>query len=390
MVAVWLKPTERCQLQCAHCFVNRDFLRSSPRWDLSTFERVMRRFQDYFRAHPVAGRTMQLIWHGGEPLLMRPDFYRRAVPLARALLAEVDVALQVSIQSNLLLIDDEWIRVIKEEFGGGIGTSFDWGLRTVAGSGDTFRTRWLEKYWQCREAKVTVGAITVVNRACIDIPEDVYDFFNDLGCPFEMYPMAPWGDENGKARIGEYGVTVEEYGRWLVRVWNRYRDDPAPRTRPLFLHRLVRALAVGEPVGNHMAGDCAAGNLVVSTDGTASYCPALAGSREHLYGNLLVTDLESLLRSPVRLSVFRRQLLLPEDCRACQWSHLCHAGCPAEALGVVGDALRKDPYCAAYRTVLARIADDLARGALPPPLRSTFDEMKRAEMVAPDAIAAGG
>jgi sulfatase maturation enzyme AslB (radical SAM superfamily) len=69
-VSVWIKPTERCQLRCAHCFVNQEFLRSSRRWDLATFERIIGRFAEYFRAHPVAGRTMQMIWHGGEPLLM--------------------------------------------------------------------------------------------------------------------------------------------------------------------------------------------------------------------------------------------------------------------------------------------------------------------------------
>lgn len=377
MVSVWIKPTERCQLRCAHCFVNQEFLRSSGRWDVTTLERILGRLADYFRAHPVEGRTVQLIWHGGEPMLMGPAFYRDALPLARARLGDVGVTLRNSLQSNLLLLNEEWIDVIREEFGGGVGTSFDWGLRNLAGSWEAFRTRWLAKYWQCREADIRVGTITVVNRTCVDIPDEVYDFFNTLGCPFETYPMDPWGEDNGKANIGAYGITPEEYGRWLVRVWERYRDDPEPRTQPVFLYRLARAVALGEPVGNHMAGDCAAGNLVISTDGTVSYCPALAGSREHIYGNLLETDLESLLKSPVRRAVFRRQLLLPEDCQACRWNHVCHGGCPADALGFLGDALRKDPFCAAYLTIFPRIAGDLARGRVPLPLRDAADDAER-------------
>lgn len=376
MVSVWMKPTERCQLRCAHCFVNEEFLRTSARWPLATFEKVMLRFRDYFAAHPVRGRTMQLIWHGGEPLVMGTAFYRKAVPLARQILGEVGVTLQPSVQSNLLLVDDEWIQLLRDEFHGGIGTSFDWGLRDVGGSWEKFRARWLAKYWKCREADVRVGVITVVNRTCIDIPGEVYDFFNELGCPFDMYPMAPWGEGNGKANIARLGVTPEEYGRWLVGVWDRYRDDPAPRTRPVFLHRLARAVALGEPVGNHMAGDCAAGNLVVSTDGTVSYCPALAGSREHLYGNLLETDLATLLTSPTRMAVFRRQLLLPDDCQSCRWNNVCHGGCPADALGFLGDALKKDPYCAAYLTVFPRIAEDLERGRVPRKLIRALDESK--------------
>jgi uncharacterized protein len=367
-VSVWIKPTERCQLRCKHCFVNQEFLRESPRWDLGTFERILRRFVDYFRAHPVPGRTMLLNWHGGEPLLMSPAFYRKAQPLARQLLAEVGVGLRTTIQTNLLLINDEWIRVVHEEFGGRLGTSFDWGLRDLGGSWELFRDRWLQQYRQCREGGLSLGAITVVNRACIDIPEAVYDFFNALGCPFETYPMAPWGEDNGKANIATHGIRAEEYGRWLSRVWTRYRDDPAPRTIPVFVHNLARAVAHGDPVGNHMAGDCAARNLIVSTDGTVSYCPALAGSREHVYGSLIDSDLESLLKSRIRMTVFRRQLLLPEDCRQCQWSRICHGGCPADALGFQGDALTKDPYCAAYLMVLPRIAADLAAGHHPRPL----------------------
>jgi len=377
LVTVWIKPTERCQLRCAHCFVNQEFLRSSRKWDVATLERIVVRFQDYFRAHPVPGRTMQLVWHGGEPLLMGPAFFREAMPRIRALLADAGVSVRSSIQSNLLLIDREWLALLRDEFPGGIGTSFDWGLRNLAGSWEAFRDRWLDKYRQCRDAGVAVGAITVVNRACVDRPDEVYDFFAALACPFETYPMAPWGEDNGKATIGTFGIGADDYGRWLVRIWERYRDDPAPRARPVFLDRLARAVALGEPVGNHMAGDCAAGNLVVSTDGTVSYCPALAGSREHLYGNLLETDLATLLRSPVRLAVFRRQLLLPEECRECSWNRVCHGGCPADALGFLGDALRKDPYCAAYLRVLPVIADDLAHGRVPAPLRPVIAESAR-------------
>ena len=373
-VSVWIKPTERCQLRCAHCFVNQEFLRSGSRWSIATFDQILLRFKDYFGCHPVPGRTMQMIWHGGEPLLMGPQFFHSAMPRAANVLGEVGVTLRASVQSNLLLVNKEWIGVLKEYFNGSIGTSFDWGLRNLAGSWDEFRKRWLEKYWFCREEGVAVGAITVVNRTCIERPDEVYEFFNELGCPFETYPMAPWGEENGKANITAYGVSALEYGRWLSRVWSRYRDDPAPRTRPVFLHRLARAVALGEPVGNHMAGDCAAGNLVVSTDGTVSYCPALAGSREHIYGNLLERDLQSLLGSPIRMAVLRRQVLLPEDCRSCHWNNICHGGCPADALGFLGDALRKDPYCEAYLTVLPQIANDISHGVLPIPLRGLRQE----------------
>ena len=208
-----------------------------------------------------------------------------------------------------------------------------------------------------------VGVVTVVNRTNVDSPEQVYDFFNELGCWFETYPMAPWG--RGKANIATSGITAEEYGRWLLRLWGRYCDDPAPRTRPAFLHRLARAVVLGDPVGNHMAGDCAAGNLVVSTDGTVSYCPELAGSREHVYGSLLESELTELLKSPVRLAVFRRQLLLPAACRSCSWNDVCHGGCPADALGFDGDVLARDSYCTAYLTILPRIADDVERGRVP-------------------------
>jgi radical SAM protein with 4Fe4S-binding SPASM domain len=190
--------------------------------------------------------------------------------------------------------------------------------------------------------------------------------------------MAPWGESNGKAHIDEYGITPAEYGAWLSRVWERYRDDPAPRTRPLFVHQLAAALALGQEMGNHMAGSCAAGNLVISTDGSVSYCPALAGSRVQLYGNLFETGLEALLDSPVRAEVMRRQLLLPTACRTCRWAQVCRGGCPADALGFLGDAAREDPYCASYRLVLEHIERDLSRGAVPIPLQRELQRAPRA------------
>ena len=54
-VSVWIKPTERCQLRCKHCFVNQEFLRSSPRWDLATFQRIVARFEHH--RDPINGRV---------------------------------------------------------------------------------------------------------------------------------------------------------------------------------------------------------------------------------------------------------------------------------------------------------------------------------------------
>ncbi|WP_325948399.1 hypothetical protein [Pseudomonas putida] len=81
--------------------------------------------------------NVQWIWHGGEPMLMKPEFYRKCSQYA----LQKHPGIKFAIQTNLLAYkSDRWKGVFEEVFEGRISTSFDpyKQYRTVKGSADTY------------------------------------------------------------------------------------------------------------------------------------------------------------------------------------------------------------------------------------------------------------
>src|SRR5262249_45400088 len=83
------------------------------------------------------------------------------------------------------------------------------------------------------------GAIVTVNRNNVDHPEAVYEEFRDRRLHMKIKPLARSG--RADTPLGaDLGVTAEEYGGFLVRMFDAWFDDAGPRIRI-------------EPFGQHIA-----------------------------------------------------------------------------------------------------------------------------------------
>src|SRR5512140_2591664 len=111
---VIIKVTNDCNMQCSYCFVER----SVPRRVFIQYAVLKRLFDELERC--AGGDTVHLVWHGGEPTLAGPDFFRRAV----ALQANRSVRFENLLQTNGALLDDAYLDVLKS-LGFSIGLSLD-------------------------------------------------------------------------------------------------------------------------------------------------------------------------------------------------------------------------------------------------------------------------
>lgn len=91
---------------------------------------------------------------------------------------------------------------------------------------------------------------------------------------------------------------------------------------------------------------CPAGTtkLSVMADGSAYPCYLLFRRPEFKLGNILLDDMNQILKNPV-LAFFRR--FKKNNClnSACEHFSLCRGGCPAVSLMVCGDLNAADPRC---------------------------------------------
>src|SRR5580698_5369542 len=114
---VVLQPTPFCNINCRYCYL--------PQRDAKTvmpLQTVIAIFEEIF----VSGWSspyLTVIWHAGEPLVLPTSYYEAAFDAIEALRPS-GIELRHSIQTNGMLIDQDWCDFIKK-WRVGVGVSID-------------------------------------------------------------------------------------------------------------------------------------------------------------------------------------------------------------------------------------------------------------------------
>ena len=106
-------PSLACQAQCSYCFGPNQ----GPMMRDDIFDAAL----DWIAATTPSDQSLELTFHGGEPLLAGHAWYRRNLPRLRSRFGD---RLKLGIQSNLWLLDDDYCELFRERRVS-IGTSLD-------------------------------------------------------------------------------------------------------------------------------------------------------------------------------------------------------------------------------------------------------------------------
>ena len=187
---VLAKPSgSTCNIDCTYCF----FLSKEQLYPTEKHRMSEATLDAYIRQLLESHRTPQVTvaWQGGEPTLMKLDFFRHAVDLVEKY-RQPGQKIEHTFQTNGLLLDDEWCEFFKTK-NFLIGLSID-GPREIH---DTYRlTRKGEgtfdlvmRGWQyLRKHGVEVNILCTVNAANQNHGRAVYRFFRDeLGAKWMQF-----------------------------------------------------------------------------------------------------------------------------------------------------------------------------------------------------------
>src|ERR1700733_1740653 len=109
-----LKVAERCNLNCSYCYMynheDQSYRTKPPFMSAAVFERVLELSKSYCDRH--APHSIWLVFHGGEPTLLGVDRFSARVRRATEVLG--DQLAGISLQTNGLLVDDQWCDVLLE------------------------------------------------------------------------------------------------------------------------------------------------------------------------------------------------------------------------------------------------------------------------------------
>ena len=179
---VILQGTSFCNLNCKYCDLSVEGRKTRATMELSLVERF---FDELFRGGFVAPEVL-VLWHSGEPLALPPAYYDEAIERILRLkdeLAPKNVEVRFAIQTNGVLINEEWCRFFRRHADRlELGVSCD-GPDELH---DLFRVNWAGKSTHAQvvhgmdllhEHGIRYKIIAVVTRQTLREPERFYEFF---------------------------------------------------------------------------------------------------------------------------------------------------------------------------------------------------------------------
>ncbi len=341
-----------CNIDCAYCFfLSKEALYPNDKHRMSeaTLESYIRQLLEAHRTPEVT-----VAWQGGEPTLMRLEFFEKAVAFAERHKKPGQIV-HHTFQTNGLLVDDAWCAFFKKrDFLVGLSVDgprdlHDAYRRDRKGQG-TFDL--VMRGWRClKKHGVEVNILCTVNAANETRGRDVYRFFrDDLGAKWiqfipiveratrETLPIANqgWSDKGGKRLlytqtgdlVTERSVGGARYGRFLVDVFEEWvRRDVGKVFVQLF------DVTLEAYFGRHLlcihAPTCGYGPAL-EHNGDLYTCDHFVEPGQKL-GNIMERPLVELVASPqMRKFGDDKRDTLTKQCRACEVRFLCNGGCPKD------------------------------------------------------------
>jgi len=347
-----VKPTgANCNLDCAYCFyLSKEALypETKSRMSSEVLETYIRQ-----RLSQSDEADITIAWQGGEPTIIGIDFFKESIEIVNKY-KKPDQNVLYTIQTNGLLIDDEWCAFFKKN-NFLVGLSMD-GPREMH---DAYRVdkrgngsfHLVMRAWESlRRNGVDFNILCTVHAANADHPLEVYRFLRDeIQASFiqfipiverttaELLPAANkgWGVHPGRERplytqrgnlVTERSVGSEQFGEFLIAIFDEWvRRDVGN----VFVQTFD--VALGSWMGQHnlcifspRCGDA----LAMEYNGDVYSCDHYVEPSYYL-GNIAEDNLLDLVISNKQKNFGQEKFnSLPKYCRECEVLFSCHGECP--------------------------------------------------------------
>ncbi|MGW5846717.1 FxsB family cyclophane-forming radical SAM/SPASM peptide maturase [Streptomyces sp. NPDC055254] len=372
-----LKTRSRCNLACTYCYVYEmadQGWRTQPAvMSRATADRAAQRIAEHAAAHALP--RVDLVLHGGEPLLTAPA--RLAVPVdaVRAAVARHSPRTRVTatVQTNGTLLTRGRLAALAAA-GIRVGVSLDGGLpahnrRRVDHAGRPgFGAAARGLRLLARHPESYAGVLCVIDLG--QDPVETYESLLAFAPPSVglLLPLANWSTPP-PARPTGHAPDGPPYAAWLLAVFERWWHDDARRTRIRMFEEII-ALLLGLPAATETLGLTPATTAVIETDGSIEQADSLKSAYEGAAATGLALDTHSFDQLLDHPGFAARQLgreALADGCRTCALVDVCGGGHYPHRFRD-GEGFRQPSvYCADLQALIRHIAAALQRATRPAP-----------------------
>ena len=338
-LSVLMLPTEQCNMNCIYCF-NGDRRQSCSRMSIETLKQfydITLPYLDY----------INIIWHGGEPLLMGIDFFKEAVELQKTY---PTVKINNRIQSNLTLLNDEWIEFFKEN-SFKVGSSHD-GIQNEQTRGKSDRI--MNSVMALKNAGLTHGVISVISNKNVDSLIEDYEFFKEKGLNYttNVYVSSPDSIDDPLELEPQYAIAkfCELYNYWL--------NDTDSGVHLRFFELYIDYFLFGER--NVCAySSCLGRWMGLKNNGDIVPCNR-SFPAEYSYGNIYnYSKIQEAFESDGFKNLLFHSIQRREKCKTCNAYEMCVGGCNNVAYNQGGVTENGGNFCTIFKGVYEYVFDSI-------------------------------
>lgn len=346
---VMVKPAgSLCNLDCKYCYYLDKAEIYNGREPRMTLEMLEQFVKTYIEANEV--EDVNFNWHGGEPLVLGLEFYKKAVEFQKKYGAHKKI--HNTIQTNGTLLNDEFARFFRDN-NFLVGISIDGPedihnkFRRDKGGKPTFDKVIRGINYLYRNG-VEYNTMSTINSASEGRGLEVYQFLKGLGTRYMQfmpvvehvkYPILGNGKPNKKARpfivdpnsegavLAPWSVGSLAYGQFMCDIFDYWVCNDVGS---YFVNLFDCTLAnwCGALPGTCAYAETCGGNSIVEHNGDLYSCDHFVYP-EYKVGNIFETPIGNLMATAQQLKFgIDKRNGLPSKCINCKYFFVCHGECP--------------------------------------------------------------
>jgi len=339
-VYVLIKPIgSACNLDCSYCY----YLEKNDRFNIKNKALSLSQLENFTRQYVNCQPTQNTLftWHGGEPLLMGLDYFRKAVQIQKETIKNQNLFIDNVIQTNGTLLNDEWCEFFKlNNFL--VGLSLDGPehchdkYRNHLNGKSSFKET-MRGLHLLQKHEVEFNVLSTINHYNSQYPLEVYDFFKSNEIKYIQFsPVVERKNEkNGMLCSADeaYGILTEwsvkplAYGNFLNKIFDTWINNDVGETFVTTFDATLACYAGVEP-GTCLYTKTCGHSAALQPDGNLYSCDHYVFENFKL-GNIEKNSITEMMLSEKQIRFgYQKRDNLPDACLKCPYLNLCNGECP--------------------------------------------------------------
>jgi len=314
-INILVMPTDACNMDCVYCFHTThqsgiDFM------SIETVKQILDITTPFYK-------RVNLIWHGGEPLLLGLDFYKEVVRLQKLASCKITN----SVQSNLTLMTPELAKFFADN-NFNVSGSFDGVINAKTRGHDneimTGRQFVIESGKRC-------GVIMVVSNLNINHLIESYRFFKEIDVNFSLNLYLDQEDnKKDYLQLNENTAIIK-----LIELFDYWANDINGNIHISYFKNILDFILFRKK-GLCTYTSCMGRWIGIRYNGEIGPCNRYFPA-EYSYGNVYdYSSIGDAFESAGFMNLLSKAIIRREKCKACEIYHFCNGGCNNTAMNENG------------------------------------------------------